>query len=131
MLNFIDYNSENKYESGIYCITNIIDNRIYIGSTQCFKRRFSEHSRSFSDNTHNNPHLHKFVNKYGIDSIKFYIVQMILIKTLISVKLQELLLIIIDNLQKKILNISLNCIIQVCLVAKFQSYYLIIEIKEK
>ena len=84
MLNFIDYNSENKYESGIYCITNIIDNRIYIGSTQCFKRRFSEHSRSFSDNTHNNPHLQKFVNKYGIDSIKFYIVQITDINDLLT-----------------------------------------------
>lgn len=77
MLNLIDYNSENKYKSGIYCITNTIDNRIYIGSTQCFKRRFSEHLKSLSDNTHNNPHLQKFINKYGIDSIKFYIVEII------------------------------------------------------
>jgi len=75
MLNLIEYNKDNKYKSGIYCITNIVDNRIYIGSTQCFKRRFSEHLKSLTDNTHNNPHLQKFINKYGIDSIKFYILE--------------------------------------------------------
>lgn len=84
MLNLIDYNSENKYKSGIYCITNTIDNRIYIGSTQCFKRRFSEHLKSLSDNTHNNTHLQKFVNKYGIDSIKFYLIQITDLDTLLT-----------------------------------------------
>lgn len=83
MLKFIEYNKDNKYLSGIYCISNIIDNRIYIGSTQCFKRRFTEHLKSLSDNTHNNPHLQKFVNKYGIDSIKFEILEIIELEDLL------------------------------------------------
>lgn len=77
MLKFIDYNNTNKYLSGIYCITNIIDNRIYIGSTQCFKRRFTEHLKDFTENTHSNKHLLRFVNKYGIDSIKFNIIEIV------------------------------------------------------
>lgn len=75
MLNLIEYNKDNKYKSGIYCIISTIDNRLYIGSTQCFKRRFSEHLKSLTDNTHNNSHLQNFVNKYGIDSIKFYVLE--------------------------------------------------------
>ncbi len=73
----MELNKENKYLSGVYKISNNIDNRIYIGSTQCFKRRFTEHLKSLADNTHNNPHLQKFVNKYGIDSIKFEILEII------------------------------------------------------
>jgi len=76
-------NKENKYLSGIYQISNNIDNRIYIGSTQCFKRRFTEHLKSLADNTHNNPHLQKFVNKYGIDSIKFEILEIIELEDLL------------------------------------------------
>ena len=84
MLKFTEYNNSNKYLSGVYCITNIIDNRIYIGSTQCFKRRFTEHLKSLTDNTHNNPHLQKFVNKYGIDNIKFEILEIVEIENLLS-----------------------------------------------
>lgn len=77
MLKFIEYNDNNKYLSGIYCITNNIDDRIYIGSTQCFKRRFFEHLKSLANNTHNNLHLQNFVNKYSIDSIKFEILEIV------------------------------------------------------
>lgn len=76
-------NKENKYLSGIYQISNNIDNRIYIGSTQCFKRRFTEHLKSLADNAHNNPHLQKFVNKYGIDSIKFEILEVVELENLL------------------------------------------------
>lgn len=75
MLNFIEYNKKNKYLSGIYCITNTIDDRIYIGSTNCFYKRFYEHSRDFCKNNHGNQHLQNFVNKYGIDSIKYNILE--------------------------------------------------------
>jgi group I intron endonuclease len=77
MLNFIEYNQNNKYLSGIYCITNTIDNRIYIGSTNCFYKRFYEHNRDFCKNKHNNIHLQRFINKYGIDSIKYKIIEIL------------------------------------------------------
>jgi len=84
MLEFIEYNDTNRYLSGIYCITNTVDNRIYIGSTQCFKRRFTEHLKDFTENTHNNKHLNNFVNKYGIDNIKFNVVKLVEIDKLLE-----------------------------------------------
>ena len=62
MLNFIEYNKKNKYLSGIYCIINTIDDRIYIGSTKCFYKRFYEHNRDFCKNNHGNQHFQNFVN---------------------------------------------------------------------
>lgn len=77
MLKFIKYTEKNKYLSGIYCITNIIDDRIYIGSTNCFYKRFYEHNRDFCKNKHSNIHFQNFVNKYGIDSIKYNIIEIL------------------------------------------------------
>lgn len=76
-MNFIEYNNQNKYLSGIYCITNTIDNRIYIGSTNCFYKRFYEHNRDFCKQQHSNTHLQNFINKYGIDSIKYNILEIV------------------------------------------------------
>ena len=77
MLNFIEYDNKTKHLSGIYCITNIIDDRIYIGSTNCFYKRFYEHNRDFCKQLHGNTHLQNFVNKYGIDSIKYNILELV------------------------------------------------------
>jgi group I intron endonuclease len=77
MLNFIEYNDTNKYLSGIYCITNIINDRIYIGSTNCFYKRFYEHNRDLCKNIHSNKHFQNFVNKYSIDVIKYNILEIV------------------------------------------------------
>lgn len=54
-----------------YKITNIINNKVYIGVTKCsLNKRWSEHkSRSYSYNNH----LYKSIRKYGIDSFKIEI----------------------------------------------------------
>lgn len=67
---------ENIRKSGIYCISNNIDNRVYIGSTNCFKERFSEHKNSLLKNKHHCIHLQNFVNKYGINSLTFKIIEL-------------------------------------------------------
>lgn len=77
MLILHDYNDTNKYLAGIYCIINSIDDRIYIGSTKCFKRRFTEHLADFAENTHSNKHLLNFVNKYGVDTLTFKVVEIL------------------------------------------------------
>lgn len=77
MLNFIEYSDNTKYKAGIYCITNTVDDRIYIGSTKCFYSRFYNHNRDFSLNRHNNPHFQNFVNKYGIDVLDYKIIEII------------------------------------------------------
>jgi group I intron endonuclease len=61
--------------SGIYKITNNIDSRIYIGSAKNLYKRFSEHKRLFKNQKHNNKHLLNFVNKYGLNSISFEILE--------------------------------------------------------
>ena len=60
--------------SGIYKIFSKIDNKVYIGSTIDFKLRKKNHFNMLKSNTHPNIPLQNFVNKYGIDSIKFEIV---------------------------------------------------------
>lgn len=86
MLNFTDYTDENKYKSGIYAFSNTIDNRIYIGSTNSFYKRNYEHFNDFKKNTHNNPHLQRFYNKYGENSLKFHIIEFVEISELLKVE---------------------------------------------
>lgn len=74
-MQLIEITQENRNNSGIYCITNTIDDRIYIGSCKNFRIRKQEHIRNLNKNIHNNIHLQRFVNKYGINSLKFYIIE--------------------------------------------------------
>lgn len=53
---------------GIYCIRNIINNKVYIGSSiDCYKR-LSGHIRLLNRNKSKSPHLQRAWNKYGQDS---------------------------------------------------------------
>jgi len=69
MLFNIPYNISQS--CGIYTITNNYDNRFYIGSTLCFKRRYSDHKNRLKKKKHANPYLQAFVNKYGIETFSF------------------------------------------------------------
>lgn len=80
--------------SGIYKIINNIDDRIYVGSAKNLHNRFLEHNRLFKSQKHNNKHLLNFVNKYGLSSISFEILELC-DKDLLEIKEQEY----IDNLQ--------------------------------
>jgi group I intron endonuclease len=59
----------------IYKISNSIDSRIYIGSAVNFQNRKLRHIRALLKNTHCNDKIQYFVNKYGIDSIYFEVVE--------------------------------------------------------
>jgi group I intron endonuclease len=63
--------------SGIYSITNSINNKIYIGSAVCIKQRFIQHKSDLEKQKHNK-RLQNFVNKYGIEVLKFNIVELVL-----------------------------------------------------
>jgi group I intron endonuclease len=58
---------------GIYKITNIVTNKLYVGSSIDIKRRKYEHIRLLKNNKHNNIHLQNAYNKYGILNLKWEI----------------------------------------------------------
>jgi group I intron endonuclease len=59
----------------IYKISNNIDERVYIGSTINLHKRWLEHKKDLSNNNHGNLHLQRFVNKYGINSLIFDVIE--------------------------------------------------------
>lgn len=61
--------------SGIYQISNSIDARVYIGSSNNLKRRYHRHFSELRCNKHKNYHLQRFVNKYGIESLNYKVLE--------------------------------------------------------
>lgn len=63
-----------KHISGIYIISNTVDNRVYVGSAINLFKRYNEHNYNLADNKHHSIHLQRFYNKYGENSLLFNIV---------------------------------------------------------
>lgn len=61
--------------SGIYTITNTLNNKIYVGYSNNIKKRFQYHIQDLLKNNHDNPLLQRVVNKYGIDVLLFEILE--------------------------------------------------------
>ena len=53
----------------VYRITNKINNKKYIGITNNYKRRFSEHKKKFSTSA-----IHRAIKKYGEENFIFEVV---------------------------------------------------------
>jgi predicted GIY-YIG superfamily endonuclease len=51
-------------KSGVYTITNIINNKIYVGSTNNFVRRFNDHKKELINNIHKNNYLKIYYKKH-------------------------------------------------------------------
>lgn len=64
-----------KQVCGIYEIKNIVNNKIYIGSSYHVYNRWSRHRYELNKNIHNNIHLQRAWNKYGKDNFKFNIIE--------------------------------------------------------
>lgn len=60
---------------GVYSITNIVNNKIYIGSSIDIYRRWGEHKNRLEANAHHSSHLQKSWNKYGKENFKFEIIE--------------------------------------------------------
>lgn len=59
----------------IYKILCTVNNRYYIGSAICFKKRKTTHLSTLKHNKHHNTHLQRIYNKYGRQSLSFSIVE--------------------------------------------------------
>ena len=60
---------------GIYKITNVITNECYIGSSNNIERRFAEHKSPNRWKRFPNVSLYININKYGINSFKFEVIE--------------------------------------------------------
>lgn len=58
----------------IYKITNTSNNKVYVGQTLDWNRRFCHHISYLKSNSHYNKHLQKAFNKYGRAAFKFEII---------------------------------------------------------
>lgn len=59
-------------EMGVYQIRNLINNKVYIGSTATsFNRKWTGHKYSLNKNIHHSRHLQGAWNKYGKDNFLF------------------------------------------------------------
>lgn len=58
---------------GIYVITNIINNKKYVGQSLDIKKRWARHKQDAFNNTRDYP-LYRAIKKYGIDNFLFEVV---------------------------------------------------------
>lgn len=62
---------------GIYCITNLINGKRYIGQSKNIEERWKKHKRNafnFKD-TNYNKYFYQAIRKYGLDNFKFEVIE--------------------------------------------------------
>ena len=59
--------------SGVYCITNTVTGKLYIGSTQNFRKRRNCHVVALNQGKHTNRRMQAAFNKYGFSALAFSI----------------------------------------------------------
>lgn len=64
-------------QGGIYQLRCLINDTVYIGSAKSFEWRWGSHLYELRKGTHVNPHLQRAFNKYGEDSFKFEILEVL------------------------------------------------------
>lgn len=72
----IDFYEKNGYYPGyIYKITNKINGKFYIGKTNNFQKRKSDHKKNLKKDKHSNSKLQKDFNEYGLENFSFEIIK--------------------------------------------------------
>lgn len=62
-------------KTAVYVITNLVSNKVYVGSSVNAKRRLKEHRNRLNRKQHGNEYLQRAWDKYGPASFKFEIVE--------------------------------------------------------
>ena len=62
-------------KSGIYQIRNLVNGKIYVGSSVNLETRKTRHYWELENNRHNNQHLQRAYNKYGLDKLVFEVLE--------------------------------------------------------
>lgn len=74
---------EDYDKMGVYLITNLINNKVYVGSTSdSFRIRWQAHINKLKTNKHPNAHLQSAFNKYGTHNFKITILEITLTREL-------------------------------------------------
>lgn len=71
---------------GVYVIRNSVDHRVYIGSSANIDERLRIHTTHLVNNKHHSRYLQRFVNKYGIGTIRFEVLEFCASENLIAVE---------------------------------------------
>lgn len=71
-------------ESGIYMITNLRNNKRYVGSSKNLSSRKWQHFNNLKNNTHANKYLQSSYNKHGVEFFNFSILQKCSLEDLIT-----------------------------------------------
>lgn len=69
---------------GVYLITNLINNKVYVGISTDLKTRIKKHYHSLCNNAHHNDYLQKSVNKYGLNAFSIQILEYVKEEELLS-----------------------------------------------
>lgn len=73
---------------GIYRITCIANNRIYVGSTANLHKRQLDHFSYLRRNKHQNPYLQRAWNKYGEQAFTFEVLELVLVPEMLITREQ-------------------------------------------
>lgn len=61
--------------SGVYTITNMVDSKQYVGSSQDIQLRWQQHRTQLRTNSHHSHYLQRAWNKYGEDAFIFQMIE--------------------------------------------------------
>lgn len=64
-----------KKTIGVYFIINLINNKIYVGSSTCTENRKSTHFSALIKGVHKNSYLQHAYNKYGKNAFIFHVIE--------------------------------------------------------
>lgn len=78
-----------QYTTGIYLITNVITNTVYVGSTtRLFRERWGQHKNELRRGVHGNRHIQRAWNRDGADAFVFSVLEVVTDRVAIIVREQ-------------------------------------------